>query len=28
LNYDTVSEIETFDVTWRYTSFSASNLAN
>jgi hypothetical protein len=23
LNMDTVSEIETFDVTWRYTSFSA-----
>lgn len=26
LNMDTVSEIETFDVTWRYTSFSASNV--
>ena len=24
LSYDTVSDIETFDVTWRYTSFSAS----
>ena len=26
LNMDTVSEIETFDVTWRYTSFSASSV--
>jgi hypothetical protein len=26
LNMDTVSEIETFDVTWRYTSFSASGV--
>jgi hypothetical protein len=26
LNYDTVSEIETFDVTWRYTDFSASGV--
>jgi hypothetical protein len=26
LNYDTVSDIETFDVTWRYTSFSASSV--
>ena len=24
LSYDTVSDIETFDITWRYTSFSAS----
>jgi hypothetical protein len=24
LSYDTVSDIETFDVTWRYTSFSPS----
>ena len=26
LSYDTVSDIETFDVTWRYTSFSASGV--
>jgi len=26
LSYDTVSDIETFDVTWRYTSFSASSV--
>ena len=26
LSYDTVSEVETFDVTWRYTSFSASGV--
>ena len=26
LNMDTVSEIEQFDVTWRYTSFSASGV--
>jgi|SRR5210317_207540 hypothetical protein len=26
LSYDTVSDIESFDVTWRYTSFSASNV--
>ena len=26
LSYDTVSEIETFDVTWRYTDFSASGI--
>ena len=24
LNFDTVSEVETFDVTWRYTDFTAS----
>ena len=26
LSYDTVSDIETFDVTWRYTSFTASDI--
>ena len=26
LSYDTVSEVETFDVTWRYTHFSASSV--
>jgi hypothetical protein len=26
LSYDTVSDIETFDVTWRYTSFTASSV--
>ena len=26
LNMDTVSEIETFDITWRYTSFDASDV--
>jgi hypothetical protein len=26
LNYDTVSEIETFDVTWRYTEFSVDGI--
>jgi hypothetical protein len=26
LSYDTVSEVETFDVTWRFTHFSASGL--
>jgi hypothetical protein len=26
LSYDTVSDIESFDVTWRYTSFSASSV--
>jgi len=26
LTYDTVSDIETFDVTWRYTSFTASSV--
>jgi hypothetical protein len=26
LNMDTVSEIETFDITWRYTSFIASSV--
>jgi hypothetical protein len=26
LSYDTVSEVETFDVTWRYTDFSASSV--
>ena len=26
LNMDTVSEIETFDITWRYTSFTASDV--
>jgi len=26
LNMDTVSEIETFDITWRYTSFVASDI--
>jgi hypothetical protein len=26
LNYDTVSDIETFNVTWRYTSFTASGV--
>jgi len=26
LNMDTVSEIETFDITWRYTSFVASSV--
>ena len=27
LNYDTVSEIETFDVTWRYTEFTIDGIA-
>ena len=26
LTYDTVSDIETFDVTWRYTSFTSSDI--
>ena len=26
LSYDTVSEVETFDVTWRYTDFTASSV--
>ena len=26
LNMDTVSEIETFDITWRYTTFTASSV--
>lgn len=26
LSYDTANEIETFDVTWRYTSFSSPNI--
>ena len=26
LNFDTVSEVETFEVTWRYTDFSASEV--
>jgi len=26
LNYDTVSEVETFDVTWRYTDFTSVNV--
>ena len=27
LNYDTVSEVETFDVTWRYMSFTVGGIA-